>query len=139
MSFVNFGNHIVTNNGNMCSINSVSMGSASVVVDGVTYSGKSVRISNGRVYVDGVEKSQLDNASSRPIEVVVNGNVESVSITHGTVNVTGDAGSAGTTSGDVYVGRDVKGSARTVSGNIKVKGKVGGSVSTVSGDIRHYK
>ena len=51
--------------------------------------------------------------------IVVNGNVSSVS----------------TTSGDVTVHGDVNGSVSAVSGDVEVRGSVAGSVSTVSGDV----
>lgn len=51
--------------------------------------------------------------------IVVNGNVSSVS----------------TTSGDVTIHGDVNGSVSAVSGDVEVRGSVAGSVSTVSGDV----
>jgi hypothetical protein len=104
--------------------------SSSVTVNGKTYRGNSVSISNGRVVVDGVEQ---DQALTQNIEIKIDGPVQELETACGNVNVTGSVGRVKTTSGDVQCG-DVGTSVQTTSGDVACK-NVGTSVSSVSGDI----
>ena len=90
-----------------------------MTINGKTYSGNNIIISNGKVIVDGAEQSE-----------VLEHNI--------VVNVTGDVQSLETTSGDVQC-ESVSGDVKTVSGDVNVRGNVAGNVKTVSGDISYKK
>jgi hypothetical protein len=107
------------------------LGDTSVVINGKTYRGDVVSVSNGPVWVDGKKVDDLSNAQK--IEVTVNGNVEELTTATGDITVNGTAGSVATASGDVRCG-DVGGSVATTSGDVCCKSVLGG-VSTVTGDI----
>lgn len=97
----------------------ISMKSGNMTINGKTYSGNNIIISNGKVIVDGAEQSE-----------VLEHNI--------VVNVTGDVQSLETTSGDVQC-ESVSGDVKTVSGDVNVRGNVAGNVKTVSGDISYKK
>lgn len=101
------------------------------VINGKTYMGSCIQVSNGRVIVDGVEHGVEPGPS---IDVEIHGDVQSLEMESGTVKAN-SAGTIKTVSGDVVCG-EVSGSIKSVSGDINT-GAVAGSVSTVSGDIKH--
>lgn len=101
------------------------------VINGKTYKGSCIQVSNGRVIVDGVEHGVESGPS---IEVEIHGDVQSLELESGTVRAN-SAGMIRTVSGDVVCG-EVSGSVSAVSGDINT-GAVSGMVSTVSGDITH--
>ena len=103
------------------------------VINGQTFKGSCIQVSNGRVIVDGVEHGVESGPS---IDVEIHGDVQSLELESGTVRAN-YAGSVKTVSGDVTCG-EVGGSIKTVSGDVNT-GAVAGSVSTVSGDIQHLK
>jgi DUF4097 and DUF4098 domain-containing protein YvlB len=107
------------------------LGDSSVTVNGKTYRGDTIAVSNGRLWVDGKKVDDLSNVQQ--IEVTVNGNVEELSTASGDVTVNGTAGSVVTASGDVKCG-DVSGCVATTSGDVCCE-SVAGNVSTVSGDV----
>lgn len=101
------------------------------VINGKTYKGSCIQVSNGRVIVDGVEHGVESGPS---IDVEIHGDVQSLEMESGSVKAN-SAGTIKTVSGDVVCG-EVSGSIKSVSGDINT-GAVAGSVSTVSGDIKH--
>lgn len=103
---------------------------SSVTINGKTYSGRSISINGDNVVVDGVR--QTGNLTG-PINVVVNGNAESVETASGKVQIMGSAGKIKTMSGDVR-SSNVLGDVSTMSGDISCKGVAGNSHS-MSGDI----
>lgn len=104
---------------------------ASVTINGVSYVGNSISISDDKVVIDGVVQAALQ--TDRIVNVALNGDVENLKLTSGSVKVAGNAGSVSTTSGDITC-MDVGGSVSTVSGNVTAR-NISGKVSTVSGDI----
>lgn len=113
---------------------SVSMSGGSISVNGKTYTGKNIQINGDQVIIDGVVQEGV--ALVGPINVVVNGNVESLRTVSGDITVNGSTGSIQSTSGDVEVKGAVVGNVQTVSGNVICK-KVEGDARTVSGDIKN--
>lgn len=112
-------------------VQSISMGTVSI--NGRTYQGNNVSMSNGRIIIDGRDVTE-DTKDDRQITISIDGNIESLSVGHcDKVTVNGECGSVSTTSGDVNCG-SVKGSVKTVSGDVDCK-DVGGSVETLSGDV----
>lgn len=114
---------------------SFKMSGGSVTVNGKTYRGKNVSImGDGSVVVDGVV--QEGATLTGPINVTVNGDVESLRTVSGDITVNGSTGSIQSTSGDVEVKGAVVGNVQTVSGDVLCK-KVEGDARTVSGDIKN--
>lgn len=104
---------------------------ATISINGVTYEGNSISISNGVIRID---DKMVDTKSAKRITIDVNGSVESVKVDScDRLFVAGDVGSFKTTSGSLSCG-DVNGDVNTVSGSVKC-GKVAGSVKTVSGSV----
>lgn len=100
----------------------------------ITTSGGSISVINGKVIIDG-DDVDLGQFKEKVINIVVEGNINSVSSSSADVTVNGSSGAVTTSSGDVKVKGDVAGSVTTMSGDVNVKGKVDGSVKTMSGDI----
>ena len=124
---------------------------ATVIINGVTYIGRSISVNNGKVTVDG--QTVIPEGKEINISVVgdinelnvdscykidVKGNVDKVGTTSGDVTVNGNAGNVNTVSGDVNVEKDVNGSISTTSGDVSC-GQVSGNIKTVSGDIKNKK
>tara|TARA_R110001599_G_scaffold173340_1_gene365136 strand:- start:295 stop:642 length:348 start_codon:yes stop_codon:yes gene_type:complete len=106
----------------------------SISINGNSFSGRSVSISSGVVTIDGIV--QKGDFKDQEINIVINGNVESIDNSSGEVRAK-NVGSVCTQSGDVYCS-DVGGSVSTMSGSVDCY-SVGGSVSTMSGNIKHSK
>lgn len=113
---------------------SFKVSGGSVTINGKTYSGSNIQINGGKVVVDGVVQEGAPLVG--PINVTVNGDVESLRTVSGDITVNGSTGSIQSTSGDVQVGGDVSGNVQTVSGDVSCK-KIEGDAHTVSGDIKN--
>jgi hypothetical protein len=125
---------------------------SSITINGNTYSGNNIVVTNGKVFVNGkdvtpdskhititvegnVDEIKVDVCSG----VSILGNVKNINTTSGDVIVTGEvSGSVETTSGDVEIGGNVTGNVETTSGDVECQ-NISGSVSTVSGDIKHRR
>ena len=123
-----------------------------ISINGKTYYGNSISITNGKVYIDGKVSS---DENDKVITISVDGDLDSIVADHcnkieirGNVriikNSSGDIsisdkvlGDVSTQSGDIECG-DVQGNVETQSGDVKC-GIVNGSVSTVTGDIKNKK
>lgn len=78
---------------------------------------RSITINNGKVIIDGVDVTE----DSKKIEIVVNGNIESISADYvNSIKVVGNVGKAKTMSGDVSCKGSVSGKVKTMSGDIKI-------------------
>lgn len=108
----------------------ISMKSGSVVIDGREFTGKSISITGDKVFVDGVQQS---GSLVGDVFITVNGDVESIDNTSGTVEIKGSAGNVKTVSGSVKC-NDVTGNIQTVSGSVSAN-KILGQVNTISGNI----
>lgn len=109
---------------------SVFCGRGTVVIDGVEFSGSSVSIVGDKVIVDGeVQGGSLVGA----VSVIVNGNVDQLTLSSGTLHIDGSCGDVKTASGDIRCG-DVSGDVSTASGDVTC-GNIRGNVRTMSGDI----
>lgn len=104
--------------------------SQSIVVNGQVVRGSNITVTNGVVFVDG---KKVSTGTEKEINIVVNGNAQSVSTSTGQVTVNGDAEQINTTSGDIKV-RNVNGDISTTSGDVEAV-KVAGRVTTTSGQI----
>lgn len=105
-------------------------GKSSVTIDGKSFVGRSITINGDKVFVDGV---QQEGSLIGDVNVTIAGNVETIELSSGKVEVQGSAGSVHTQSGDVVCG-NIAGSASTMSGDIHC-GNISGNASTMSGDI----
>lgn len=107
----------------------ISMKNGNVVIDGKSFSGHNITINGDKVIVDGVTQ---DGSLVGNITVTVNGDVEQLSTTSGSVYAT-TVTNIKTVSGDVTC-TDVHGNVQTISGDVDCP-KILGSVKTISGDI----
>lgn len=104
-----------------------------VVINGVEYSGSNINInSSGSVTIDG---SIVSTVSDKVINIVVQGDCDSVDTSSGDIKVWGNVnGNVNASSGDIDVEGDVKGNVNTSSGDVHAD-KIYGRTSTISGDI----
>lgn len=101
-------------------------------INGVSYSGRSITITNGNISIDG-KKAELKD--EKIINIEVTGDIDKLSADEcHNITVSGSCGSVATMSGDVECG-NIGGSVSTMSGDVSCGG-VGGNVSTMSGDVR---
>lgn len=118
---------------------------ASIMINGrrIVTSGESISVmaSGNDIYVNGSKINPDDYAAKdeRVFNVVIEGDVDSVSNETGSITVNGASGSVKNISGDVRVAGSVTGSVSAVSGDVSVQGDIGGSVSTISGDIHEKR
>jgi hypothetical protein len=130
------------------------LGTTTVTVDGVTYTGNNSAVidTSGQLFIDGQKVSDDLNKSAK-IEISVTGSVQQITTATGNVSITngsvqgyisttsgdvtihGNAARVSSTSGDISVTGDVSGSCSTVSGDIQAR-TIEGSCSTVSGEIQ---
>ena len=118
-----------------------------VIINDVSYAGRSVIIRNGKVIIDGQDVTP----SGKEINIRVEGNIDSLRVDYcEKIDVTGSVGSLNsvaanvscgdvsggieTTSGDITC-KNVNGNINTTSGDIKSEGAVTGSIETLSGDV----
>ena len=105
-----------------------------VTVNGKTYKGNNVSISNNKVYIDGKLENQEDE---KVINVVVNGNINTLTIDYcDNLEMVGDCGIVASKNGDVVIKGNVANDVTSKNGNI-VCGNVGGNVETKNGNIVH--
>ena len=86
-------------------------------MNGVTYSGRSVVMTNGKLIIDGVTHTSNDKV----INITITGDIDELSVDSCEyVSVVGNVtGSVKTVSGDILIDGNVSGDAKTVSGGIK--------------------
>ena len=103
-----------------------------VIINRVTYQGKSVSICNGKVIVDG-KKINIDD---KIINIKIDADIDKLEVDYcEKIEVNGNVGDIKTTSGDVKISKSVFDNVKTTSGDIKIGGDINGSVQTVSGDV----
>ncbi len=123
-----------------------------IKINGKTYSGNNIQISNSKVIIDG--KDVTNDHDTKEITITVEGNIENLTVDHAkTVEVHGNVGSVKSGSADVTCG-NVNGNVQTGSGDVECSHIVGnvqtgsgdvksntitGSVKTSSGDIKYKK
>jgi hypothetical protein len=108
----------------------INLNGATIVVNGVKFSGKNVMIKNGKVTVDGKDATP----EQKDIVICVNGDISNLSVdVCASLHISGDVGNVETISGDVECG-NVSGSVSSTSGDIRCK-QIHGNARTISGDI----
>jgi hypothetical protein len=104
-----------------------------IKVNGITFQGNSIQITNSKVIVDGKEIKLED---SKIVNITVEGNVESI---HAdvceSIIVKGTCKKAQTMSGNITIEGNVEGNVKTMSGNVSC-GDIAGNASSMSGNIR---
>jgi hypothetical protein len=109
---------------------------AFIRINGVEFSGSSIRVVNGKVIVDGNDVTP----DAKEITISVDGNIETLQVDDcQALKVTGEVGRIKTLSGDVSVTGNIAGSVQTVSGDVDCEGSITGPVTTISGDIKSRK
>ena len=108
----------------------ITMKYGNVIIDGKSFSGRNISINGNKVVIDGATQ---DGDLVGDISVVVNGDIEKLELSSGTVSC-GVAGSVKTQSGSVKCSGSIGGSVQTMSGSVSA-GLIHGSVSTMSGSI----
>lgn len=88
----------------------------SISVNGKSFSGRNVTIINGKVIVDG---KTVDMPDAKEIIVNIEGDLGSLQLDAGTVNVTGHAGDVHVGQGTAKVEMDVKGEVRVDQGKLE--------------------
>lgn len=105
-----------------------------ITINGKTYSGNNISISGNKVYIDG---KMADNEHDKEINIIVNGNVESLDVDNcNKIQITGDCKTAKTTNGDLDIAGNISGDVSTTNGNVDCQ-NVHGNVSTKNGNIKH--
>ena len=100
-------------------------------INGVSYQGNSISVTNGKVLIDGVDAG----IEGKEISIVVDGDLGSLSVDScNYVKVSGNCDQVKTMSGDIEVGGDVMGDCKTMSGDIAC-GHIFGGAETKSGDF----
>ena len=105
---------------------------STMVINGVSFMGNNIVITNGQVIIDGKQVTP----DGKEIHIQITGNVENLEIGYcDDFQMIGDAGSVKSGSGNIEIYGAVTGDVKAGSGNIHC-GNVGGSVKTGSGNIR---
>jgi hypothetical protein len=139
-----FGRKNTDKNGNKTNIQSGIVAGGDIAGGNITKSGSTMRInrvvtngsvviSNNRIFIDGEEVAV---GEEKNIIINISGDVQKLEVDCcNFVSITGNAGTARTTSGTIQVEQNVDGDVETVSGDVEIGGSVNGSVSTTSGDV----
>jgi uncharacterized protein (DUF342 family) len=125
-----------------------------VRVNGITYKGDSIVISNGKVKIDG---KRVDTGDAKEIKievhgdidlldvdvceyVTVEGNVGDIKVSQGDITVNGNVMDNVTNSqGDITIAGDLNGDAKNSMGNIKAGKNIYGKPKTSMGSIKGEK
>lgn len=87
-----------------------------ITINGKTFRGNNVSVVNGKVTVDGKEMEMPD---AKNIHIFIEGDVGTLNIDCGDVQVSGDVAYLTSQQGDVKVGGDVKGTATLNMGDLE--------------------
>lgn len=103
---------------------------SNVVINGVSYSGNNIVVTDNSVIVDGVVENLKNN---QVVNIQIDGPVETLKVENGNIHVNGNVDTIDATSADVSVTGDSK-SIKTLSGDVRCQ-NVYGNVESLSGDI----
>jgi len=112
----------------------ISMKNGDVIVNGKSYKGTNIVVTNDRVIIDGVE--QGDSYKDQKISVVVNGTVESMSLSGADLNINGNVFTVNVEGGNVKC-EEILGNVNVVNGNIKCK-SIEGNVQAVNSNVSKF-
>lgn len=106
---------------------------SSININGKSYVGRSVVVTNNRVIINGVDVTA--DHDSKTINISIEGDVDELNVDNcDKITVKGNVKNLQSSSGDIEC-NDVTGSIQTSSGDIEC-GTVGGNIQTSSGDVR---
>ena len=100
----------------------------------ITVNGNSISVVKGVIAVDG-KKIDIPT-DERIVNIIVQGDVQSLKNETGYVHVNGNTGSVRMTSGNIEVMDCVNGNVDLTSGDVIVQGVITGNVRTTSGDVK---
>lgn len=104
-------------------------------INGKSYSGRNITITNGKVVIDGRDATP----DGKEIKIAVEGGVNILDVDAcKTVYVDGDVGEIQTASGDIKIKGNIEGNVKTMSGDVTCL-NIAGGVKTMSGDIKYKK
>jgi hypothetical protein len=103
-------------------------------INGMSFSGSNISISNNKIYVDG-KRVDEQFEDQKTFNIVVDGDLSKLEVDNAeSIEIKGDAGSVKTTNGNVEVSGSISGDVKTVNGNVRSI-NIEGKVSTVNGNI----
>ena len=105
----------------------------SININGKSYAGRNIVISNGKVIIDGKDQTP----EGKEINISVDGNVNRLEVDYADrIDIKGDVAIADCKNGNLSC-RDIVGDAETKNGNIVCSGKIEGNATTKNGNIIH--
>lgn len=105
-----------------------------ITINGKSYKGKNVRISNNKVYIDGKLQDDKDIQESKQIFIEVHGDLSILDVdVCENISVSGETGLVKTVNGDIIC-KDIAGDVTTVNGDVRAN-IINGNCKTVNGDI----
>lgn len=121
---------------------------ATITINNSLYQGRSISVRGKKIYIDNNEivvdekiinitvEGNLDRLEAEVCnDVKINGNVGTVAVSVGEVEITGNVEhDVVTSTGDAKIGGDVRGDVKTMTGDISAK-SINGKCSTMNGDI----
>jgi len=106
-----------------------------ITINGKTYKGNNLTISNNEVYIDGKKADQQDDAKT--ININIEGNIEAVNVDYcDKIEVVGECGLVSSKNGNIQIKGNVSGDVTNKNGNIICR-NVGGDAETKNGDVIH--
>ena len=107
---------------------------ATININGVTYTGNSIRYSNGKVIIDG---KTVDGSNMPIINIKVEGNINQLEVDNAEeITVIGNVTAIETTNGNVKVNGNILENATSINGNINAT-TIMGKATTKNGNIRY--
>ena len=106
-----------------------------IYIDGKTYSNikGTMEITDRGVFVNGVPIEEYKEPTV--INLILEGNVDSIIAENGDVTVNGDVGSIESKNGNVSVKGTIKGNVESKNGNVTIAGDVKGDVNAKNGNV----
>lgn len=120
---------------------SITQNNGKLRIGNLEFVGSNFKIRAGQVWVDGKLAYPEPGSPASESTVVyktltVEGKVEHVNLTQGSLAITGDATNIKVDNGNVRIGGNCRGSCSTHTGNIKIAGDCTGDCSTTIGNIK---
>lgn len=109
----------------------VFMKTGDVIINGVSYIGRSIICKNGRVEVD--NKDQGIDLKKEVVSVVINGVVDEIFLSGASLEVNGSVRSANIEGGDLRCDK-ILGNINIVNGDVNCK-TVGGNLNVINGNV----
>ena len=107
-----------------------------ITINGKTFFGNSVIITDNRIIIDGKEDLDVKSIPEKEINIHIDGDINEVKADYcSKITVNGNVKKVQTTSGDIEVKGDVTGGVQTTSGDVDIDGNVDGDIHSVSGDV----